>query len=222
MIKINRIFHTKRKNIALIIKRDGSLVVRAPIDAKDEEILAVVQKKARWIRAKQELVHSTYPKAVEKEYVNGEGFWYLGKSYRLKIVENTNQALELGEFLFMDRATVPNAQSMFINWYKEQAIRIISERVDWYSANFGITFKQVKITSAQTRWGSCSAKGTLSFPWRLVMAPIPVIDYVVVHELVHLVEKNHGKTYWAKVHAIMPDYKQKIEWLDVNGHLLRI
>jgi predicted metal-dependent hydrolase len=99
---------------------------------------------------------------------------------------------------------------------------MIAERVAWYAAKYGFTYKQVKITSAQTRWGSCSAKGTLSFAWRLVMAPVPEIDFVVVHELVHTVEKNHGKAFWAKVKAILPDYKQRIEWLEVNGHLLKL
>ncbi|NPV77748.1 MAG: M48 family metallopeptidase, partial [Anaerolineae bacterium] len=82
--------------------------------------------------------------------------------------------------------------------------------------------KQIKITSAKTRWGSCSAKGTVSFPWRLVMAPVPVIDYVVVHELVHILEKNHSRAFWNKVRAIMPDYQQKIRWLEVNGYTLMI
>lgn len=99
---------------------------------------------------------------------------------------------------------------------------MLSNRVAWYSKKSGISVKQIKITSANSRGGSCSAKGTLSFPWRLVMAPVPVIDYVVIHELIHVVEKNHSKDFWDKVHVLMPDYQQKIEWLDINGHILKI
>ena len=222
MIKINQIIRTKRKSIALIVKRDGSLTVRAPINAIDEDIIAVVEKKSSWIRSKQAMVLSIYPQTSEKEYVNGEGFWYLGISYRLEIVDGAKNPIELNGQFYLDQSVLPQAQLFFTNWYKEQAFKVLSERVSWYATNFGIPFHEVKITSAQTRWGSCSVKGILSFPWRLVMAPIPVMDYVVVHELVHLVEKNHGKAYWAKVRAIMPDYKQKIEWLDINGHILRI
>lgn len=222
MTKIDQIIRTKRKSIALIVQRDGRLVVRAPIDATDEQILTVVQKKNGWIHSKQEAVLSTYPQVVEKEFVNGEGFWYLGTSYRLRIVDNAGHPLELDTHFLLDRSVIPRAREVFTAWYKERALLVISERVAWYATKNGIKYKQVKITSAQTRWGSCSAKGTLSFAWRLVMAPVPIIDYVVVHELVHLLEKNHGRAFWAKVKAIMPDYKQKIEWLDINGQLLRI
>lgn len=192
------------------------------MNATDEEINSVVEKKSGWIQTKKAMVQLVYPQTSEKEYVNGEGFWYLGKSYRLEIIEGANKPIELRNRFFLDRSVLPKAQIYFSNWYREQALKVIPERVAWYATNIGMSFHSVKITSAQKRWGSCSAKGTLSFPWRLVMAPIPVIDYVVVHELVHLSEKNHGKVYWAKLRAIMPDYKQKIEWLDKNGHLLRI
>jgi len=222
MTRIDQIIRTKRKSIALIVQRDGRLVVRAPIGATDEQIFAVVQKKNGWIHSKQETVLSTYPQVIEKEFVNGEGFWYLGTSYRMRIVDDASCPLELDTFFLLDRSALPLAREVFTNWYKDRALLVISERVAWYAAKNGIDFKQVKITSAQTRWGSCSSKGILSFAWRLIMAPVPVIDYVVVHELVHLLEKNHGKAFWAKVKSIMPDYKQKIEWLDVNGQLLNL
>ena len=154
--------------------------------------------------------------------MNGEGFLYLGKSYRLKIISQGDVPLKLDTFFFLDQNALKNAKSIFIDWYKNKAKDVLSERVAWYSKKSGIIVKQIKITSANSRWGSCSAKGTLSFPWRLVMAPVPVIDYVVIHELIHVVEKNHSKDFWDKVHVLMPDYQQKIEWLDINGHILKI
>lgn len=222
MIKIDKIIRTKRRSIALIIQQDGSLLVRAPIRASDRTIRAFVEKKAGWIQSKQALVKSVYPQAVEKKYVNGESFWYLGILYPLEIVDRANQPIEFHERFLLDRSVLPKAQWYFTQWYKEQAFQIISERVREYADKNGFIYRQVKITSAQRRWGSCSAKGSLCFSWRLVMAPLHVIDYVVVHELAHLKEKNHGKTFWAKVCALMPDYKQKIEWLKINGHVLSI
>jgi predicted metal-dependent hydrolase len=219
-MEIDQIIRTKRKGIALIVKRDGKLVVRAPLNATDAQILALVEKKKDWIQTKQKMVSETYPKAAPKEYVNGEGFWFLGKTYRLEIVEKADKPLDLFELFLLDSVVLPKANIVFTNWYREQALKIISERVTWYAAKYGLSYKQVKITSAKTRWGSCSSKGTISFAWRLVMAPVPIIDYVVVHELVHMVEKNHGKPFWAKVKAIMPDYKQRIEWLENNENIL--
>jgi len=222
MISINEIVRTNRKTIALIIKRNGHLVVRAPLKTKDNVIQVLVEKKTDWIKAKQELVKATYPAYVPKEFVNGEGFWYLGQINQLLIIEEKQPALLLNGNFRLANAALPKAEQVFEQWYRERAYQVISERANWYAENHGYTYNQVKITSAHTRWGSCSSKGTLSFAWRLVMAPVPVIDYVVVHELVHVEEKNHSKDFWRKIKIIIPDYKQRIDWLEMNGHLLRL
>jgi predicted metal-dependent hydrolase len=222
MIPIDAIIRTRRKSFALIIKRDGRLTVRAPLRASEKEIYAVVEKKADWIRAKQAWVKSVYPAAKPKEYVDGESFWYLGKILQLAIVDEKIPLLNLNGTIYLSRSKLSKAEGMFKKWYKAQAYKIISGRVEWYASRLGYRYQQVKITSARTRWGSCSPRGALSFPWRLVMAPVPVIDYVVVHELVHTQVKNHSKEFWGKVKAIMPDYKQHITWLKTNGQVLTL
>jgi predicted metal-dependent hydrolase len=222
MIKPDEIIRTKRKSIALIIEPDGRLIVRAPIRAKEEKINEFIQHKAKWIVRKQGHVKSYYPPFVPKEYVNGEGFWYLGNIYKLQLVNDKKPLLYLNGNFQLACTAVDKAPIIFERWYKTQAKKVISERVKWYAAKHGYSYQQIKITSARTRWGSCSEHGTLSFSWRLVMAPMPVIDYVVVHELVHMQVKNHSKKFWAKVAVIMPDYQQKIEWLEKHGHLLSL
>jgi predicted metal-dependent hydrolase len=222
MIKIDKIIRTKRKTIALIIEHDGSLIVRAPLRATNAQIQALVDKKADWIRAKQQLVKNASPKATRKAYVNGEGFWYLGKNYRLEIIDHAKAPLVLDGRFQLARTVLPRAPLVFEHWYRKRAAQVIVERVQWYAAKNGFTHNRIRITSARRRWGSCTSRGTLSFTWRLVMAPLAVIDYVVVHELVHLQEKNHSKSFWGKVKAIMPDYKQQIAWLKANGHLLTL
>jgi hypothetical protein len=222
MIAPDEIIRTKRRTMALIIERDGRLIVRAPIRAKDEIIHEFVKHKEKWILKKQEQVRAYYPPYVPKEYVNGEGFWYLGNIYKLELEDKKNPLLSLNGNFQLARSVIHRAPKVFERWYRQQASQIISERVRWYAAKHGYSCKQVKITSARTRWGSCNSRGTLSFAWRLVMAPMPVIDYVVVHELVHLQVKNHSKNFWGKVVVIMPDYKQRIEWLEKNGHLLNL
>lgn len=222
MIKIDRIIRTKRKSIALIVQRDGSLTVRAPLRTSDKSIRSFVEKNAAWIQSKQALVKTAYPQAAPKKYVDGEKFWYLGRQYPLQIIDHLNPPIKFIDRFFMDRSAVSKAQWHLTQWYKKQAHRIIAERVELFAAKNGFIYRQVKITSAQTRWGSCSSKGSLCFSWRLVMAPLSVIDYVVVHELVHLKEKNHAKTFWAKVNMLMPNYQQKIAWLKKNGQSLNI
>lgn len=220
--EITKIIHTRRKTIALIIERDGSLVVRAPLRVSNKAILRMVEQKKDWIRATQERVKARYPIYTPKEYTSGEKFWFLGKTYPLEIVAARSPALRLdGSFKLSSQASA-KAPLIFKNWYRRQAASILAERVQWYASRYGFAYKKIRISSARTRWGSCSAKGTLSFAWRLVMAPMPVIDYVVVHELVHLQVKNHSKEFWGQVKEIMPDYKQKIKWLKENGGLLSL
>jgi hypothetical protein len=219
-MKIDRLIRTKRKTIALIVEHDGSLTVRAPLRVANKQLLTLVEQKAEWIHSKQELVKTLPPVSLTANYSNGEPFWFLGKAYPLEIMPEAALPLLLdGKFLLAQNA-LPKAKAAFTQWYKKQSAHLIAERVSWYALKYGFAYQQVKITSAQKRWGSCSAKGTLCFTWRLVMAPPAEIDYVVVHELVHLVEKNHSKAFWAKVEAIMPEYKERRRWLRQNGHLL--
>jgi len=221
-MKIDQIISSRRKTFALIVQRDGSLVVRAPLRASDKQIQELVQKKQKWIKAKQEVARRTYARTHPKEYANGEGFLYLGESYKLAIVDGNQPPLSLGDQFYLSTSALPHAATVFKAWYTQQAKRVISERVAWYASQNGFVYQQVKITSARTRWGSCSPHGSLNFSWRLIMAPMRVIDYVVIHELVHLQQKNHSKTYWEKVKRLMPDYQQQIHWLNANGHTLRL
>jgi predicted metal-dependent hydrolase len=222
MVEIAQIIRSHRKTTALIVQRDGSLVVRAPLKVSDKAIARLVEKKVDWIRAKQAQVRETYLPYMPKEFVKGENFWYQGNIYKLEIVEIESPKLSLNGSFRLSSTALPQARRVFEGWYRNQASIVLSERVRQYASSHGFTCKQIKITSARTRWGSCSSKGTLSFTWRLVMAPVPVIDYVVVHELVHLQVNNHSREFWNRVRLIMPDYQQRIEWLKINGHLLSL
>ncbi len=122
----------------------------------------------------------------------------------------------------MEQRALPRAKEAFTAWYRAQARPLIEERARAFAARYGFNYKQLKITSARTRWGSCSSRGTLSFTWRLVMAPPECLDYVVVHELAHLRVANHSWTFWEEVGAILPDYKARRKWLRVNGRLLTL
>ncbi len=109
-----------------------------------------------------------------------------------------------------------------MNWYKDRAYEKIGQRVEWYARKYEFKYNKTKITTAQKRWGSCSSKGNLNFSWRLIMAPLPVIDYVVIHELVHLEERNHSRLFWDKVKYFYPEYPKCGNWLKENGHLLKL
>jgi len=222
-IEIEKIIRTNRKTISLQITDNASLIVRAPYNATKEIIENVVVKHLDWIEKKKNNILTRDPKFVKKEFINGEGFLYLGKSYKLKIINNQGKPLIFQDnYFFVSKEYQATARELFIGWYKKKAYEKISERVEWYAKKRGFVYNKINITNANKRWASCSAKGNLNFSWRLIMAPLAVIDYVVVHELVHLEEKNHAKTFWNKVKMLMPDYEKHKEWLKINGYILEL
>ena len=221
-IKIDKIIRSKRKTLALEVAHDATLIVRAPERTPIDFIEKFIFKKRFWIQEKQRIAREKYQKIVLKEFVNGEGFLYLGDFYRLFIVDHSKIPLFFNNEFQLSKNYLPNARQVFIDWYKKEAYRKIKERLNWYSKLTGLKYNEFKITNARKRWGSCNTKGNLYFSWRLIMAPLNIIDYVVVHELAHLAEKNHSKSFWNKVKIIFPQYRESRQWLKENEHLLVI
>lgn len=219
-MKIDKIVRSKRKTLALEIAGDASLIVRAPERASLNLIQKIVYKKQRWIKTKQDIVKKRHKKTTPKKFINGEKILFLGKIYKLYIVNNINLPLIFNQNFQLSYKHLDKAKEIFTNWYKKQAYKKISQRVNFYSLISGFKYNKINITKAQKRWGSCSNQGNLNFSWRLVMAPEKVIDYVVIHELIHLREKNHSKNFWSEVELLMSDYKTHRQWLKKNGHIL--
>ena len=220
-IQINELIRSKRRTIALIVERDGSLTVRAPKRTPVAEIDSFIQEKSNWIIRTREKVKAI-AEIPERKYEDGEKFLFLGNEYELKLAKPQRPALKFNNGFSLGSTSQKRAEQVFIRWYKAQAFAVISERTKILSEQYGFKPKQVKISSARTRWGSCSPDGTLNFTWRLVMAPLDVIDYVVIHELVHLRVKNHSGKFWMSVETIYPDYKNQRKWLRENGAKLNL
>ena len=220
MIEIHRLVRSKRKTLALIVETDGTLTVRAPLRMKEADIWRFIENKNGWIKRKQAKVQNEA--LPPRQYVDGETFWYLGEEFPLRLVPHQKPALVMDKVFKLTQSAQPEAESVFTAWYRKQARTVLTERVSHFARAYNLKPKKLRISSARTRWGSCSAKGTLSFTWRLVMAPPDVIDYVVVHELCHLKEMNHSKTFWAQVESILPDYKRRRSWLKKYGGRLQV
>lgn len=221
-IKIDQIIRSKRKTISLEVKRDGSLIVRAPIITPRGQIEELVESKERWIRKKQELLKQRSLEVPAKKFFPGEQFLYLGQPYTLEVVNGQADSLVLKDKFYLTANSQNNAQIVFTNWYRKHAALVIKELVVNRAQENGFEYSRIGITSARTRWGSCGPKGSLNFTWRLIMAPREVIDYVVVHELVHLQIRNHSKAFWGEVRVLMPEYLDHRAWLRENGHQLTL
>jgi len=162
----------------------------------------------------------------------GKKFLYLGKEYTLEIVEKDLSKAEV--LMQEDTMAVYISQGLseesrkqaikeaLIKWYRQRFAEIVKERIEKYSLQLKVAPCKVVIKDQKTRWGSCSKKGNINLNWRLVMAPIDIIDYVVVHELCHLKFMNHSKDFWNLVKSILPNYTEGREWLKVNGNRLGI
>ena len=147
---------------------------------------------------------------------------YLGNYYKLCISAAGSAGLCFDNEFLLPQGLLDKAKEVFIKWYKDRAKEIIKERVDLYSEGIDSAYSKIRITNANSRWGSCSVKGNLNFSWRIIMAPLEILDYVVVHEMVHLLEKNHSKRFWDKVGTYFPDYKKCRKWLKEEGFSLAI
>ena len=220
-IEINKLVRAKRRTIALIIERDGSLTVRAPKRATLLDIKKFIHEKSGWIVRTRERLRPII-ETPKKQFSEGEKFLFLGSEYELKLVTPQRPALKFEDQFSLRHTAQKNAEMFFTRWYKEQALSVFSERVHSYANLHGFQPKKVKVTSAKTRWGSCSSNGNLNFTWRLVMAPLEVIDYVVIHELAHLRVKNHSSKFWKLVESIDKEYKVKRKWLRLNGEKLNL
>jgi len=218
---INKIVRSRRRTITLVVMQDSSVVVRAPLHASLPYIESMVRKKSGWIRKKL-LEVSLRPKPSVKEFINGEEFLYIGRAYTLCFVEQAAKDIELTDKLCLSARIKPIARHALRRWYKFAALKVIGERCQWYADATGYKPASLKVTDAKRRWGSCGSKGTLNFSWRLIMAPLEIIDYVVVHELAHIGQLNHSPAFWQKVADILPDYKKRERWLKENGGLLTI
>lgn len=221
-IKIDRLIHSRRRSIGLQIAPDATLIVRAPLFATLRDVQRVVHDKRHWIVTKQEMVRERMALKKNKEFIQGEDFLYLGKTYLLELVKGLSKPVRLAENIRVSGSEKENVKSVLIKWYKAEALKIITERVGYFATRNGLQVKSVKISNAKKRWGSCGPSGGLNFNWRLIMAPLFVLDYVVAHELAHVKIRNHSKYFWQEVATIIPEYKKAERWLKENHFHLEL
>lgn len=214
----------RKKSVAIHVHPTATVTVLTPRHLDDKKIRMIIRKKARWIIEKQEQIKSNRDSNPVKEFVSGESFPYLGRHYRLKVIKGSSDTegycrLVNGRFLVElngnsggreDRVAVKRS---LIKWYLEHAKEKIGGRVGRFGQQIGRWPANIEIKNQQRRWGSCSHNGNIRFNWKIVMAPISLMDYVIVHELCHLIYPRHSAHFWQKVQSVIPDYKKRRDWL---------
>lgn len=212
----------KRRTIGVAIEREGELSVTAPVDTPLDTIEAAVRGKLFWVFAKLAEKALLFQPAPVKEYVSGEGFHYLGRSYRLLLTDDSegNGAARLrlagGRFL-LRRKDLHRAPELFTEWYAEHAKLWLRRRVELLANRVGERPKDVRVRELANRWGSCTEDGVINFHWRVIRLPPSLIEYVAAHELIHLLEPHHDTAFWTRLERILPDYRQRKRALATTG-----
>lgn len=208
----------RRKTVSIFIERDGSVRVLAPVSATDETIENAVKAKEYQIYTKLAKWKELNQGKVKREFVNGQSFLYFGRNYRLAIVENQAVPLRLsGGNLQLDKKYLGKADIVFKDFYKEKAEQKIAERLKLIQDKFELKPTSVKVSELQNRWASWTPKNGLNFHWKCAMAPVPVLDYIITHEMVHLKFPNHSPEFWNELDKKMPSYREHENWLKQNG-----
>lgn len=222
----------RAKYVSLSFGTDGVQVV-APIAMIERDIITLVEKRQQWIFNRLERYRKRLMQIpAKREFVNGEMLLFMGVNYPLNVQEHkgsyTNIKLTDGQILVTINEDIPiekrreEIRRKLEQWYIKKAKQLITERLELFSDKIGVKINTVRFKNQKTRWGSCSQKGNLNFNWKLVMAPMVIIDYVIVHELCHIKQMNHSPKFWLLVGTQVSDYQKMRKWLKDNGSKLSL
>jgi predicted metal-dependent hydrolase len=219
----------RRRTIEISIDASGGVCVAAPVRTPAHEIDAFVRKKQRWIAKAVDAMRSAGPHA-QRRFVTGDALPYLGQTLRLRVVEDgaegvtrVEDGLEVRVDALQDESERRAAVRQRVEgWYKSQADAVLRERVRLFAPLVGAVPARVLVKTQKTRWGSCGKDGALRLNWALIMAPLPVVDYLVVHELCHLRQAGHGRRFWRLVEKVLPDYVSRRRTLRREGATYRL
>ncbi|MFD0676034.1 MULTISPECIES: M48 family metallopeptidase [unclassified Paenibacillus] len=202
--------YANRKKLSIHIDSLGLITVKAPKDTSKELIIAAVEHHGKWILEKTSAIAKALESPKRREYQDKGKFLHLGKEYFL------HELIETGEL------NEEELQRNLKKFYFSSCKRIVGERIQTFQLQLRVKPKSIEIVESKTKWGSCSSDKKITFNYRLAMAPIEVIDYVIVHELCHLLHMNHDRSFWRRVGSIMPDYKEEQDFLARYGHSMTL
>ena len=226
--------HSPSKNdVTIAIDWTTGVSVVVPDNIDQERIDSVLRRKAAWILRRLAEFREIKPLSTHHEFISGEKFPYLGRQYRLKVTAEDNKSdvsltFQNGRFT----ATVPRSSSpswrqehlrqALRDWYVSHGHSKVQQRMELFAPRLGITPSNVVVKDQLSRWGSFTKNGIININWKILMAPMRIVDYVIVHELGHMIHADHSSDFWNVVSSVMPDYDERKEWLRVHGATLQL
>lgn len=222
-----------RRSLSISLTPDQKIIVKASLSLKSAEILKFLEMKSNWIEKNMLRFSEISKKYPSKSLRQGEKFPFMGQELELRIVPTPLKAVFFSRTELFLQIHLPvsiwktlseeELQKYYLqlkDYYKKEAQKLITERIQIWSFQTGLHPKQVRFKNQNTRWGSCSANKVININWRLIAAPLDILDYVLVHELCHLQYMNHSDDFWNLVEKNFPDYKKSEKWLNQNHHSL--
>lgn len=210
---------SRRSTIGITVERDGLLMVSAPVDCPQNVIEQTVENKLFWIYSKLSEKGNFLRGKREREFVTGESFYYLGRPYRLILIDDYQPStLRLRHRNFsLSKYEQQNARQHFVDWYTRNSKIWLWQRVQRFTERLGEHPSGIYVGDIGHQWGNCDSEGNITFHWQTILLPPVIIDYLIVHELAHLIERNHYEEFWGIVGRIIPDYRDRKRWLAEHG-----
>jgi predicted metal-dependent hydrolase len=203
---------TRRTTLGLTVDRGGELIVHAPLDTSCDDLVGWTRTKLLWVHRKLAMKRELEAKVLSPEYVTGESFSYLGRRYRLRVVAYQDEPLLFDHDGFTLRADAKaSAPEHFRRWYSRTGTGWVQERAHALAQRAGAAAIKLEVRDLGFRWGSCTARGKVLINWKLLQLPVRLADYVIMHELAHLIERRHGPEFQALLSRVMPDWEQRHE-----------
>ena len=220
-----QIERTNRKRTISLQVKDNKLIVKAPRTASRQSLDDLIQRKQSWIK-KRAILNVEERKLRNRKFIDNEKFYFKGNEYRLSLILGGKEEVKISEgFLIVtckdDRAMGSKDVKTFIeDWYVRESTKILNTRTYEFAKKMKVEPSAITVKNYASKWGSCTASNKISYNWRIIMAPDCIVDYLIIHELCHIIEHNHSKNFWYQVGKYCEDFKKKRKWLRENGHKL--
>ncbi|PLT33322.1 M48 family metallopeptidase [Bacillus sp. V5-8f] len=215
--------YKNRTSLGITVDSYGNIEIQAPKGTPDDRVVQVIEEKWDLIQQKIKEMKDRMLGPQKKVYEYGESFLYLGNTYPIEIFQDINITQEHVMFkeeklhIYVKQYDAEKIKQALKRFYYQQCKALVEKSISSYRSHFKTKPRSVHISDSKTAWGTCDSKRQLTFNWRLAMAPREVIDYVVVHEMCHMVHLNHDRSFWRLVGKIMPNYKEKENWLTLSS-----
>ncbi len=203
----------------MTVERDRTITLHLPKNVSKNEIDNFLDRKKFWLHSKINHKQKYPPKQI-KEYLSGTSITYLGRNYKFEIITKKINGVIFKNRFYVSKNNLPEIDLLLKEWYIKQANQKFNQKTEIFAKQLGVKYNMIKISYNKYRWGSCTPKNNLTFNWKLMKAPIHVIEYVIVHELAHLIEENHSDKFWSIVKSILPKYAESKNWLKEYGYYL--